>query len=295
VATTAQLLEAGLTKDGILRRVRAGRLYPLHRGVYAVGHEALTWRSHLIAAVYACGAGGVASHRAAGALHGLARSTAIEITAGRGCKPKRGVVIHRPRGLETADRATVDHIPVTTVARTLVDLADVLSEDRLAKALHQAEILRVFDLDALGAATDRAGQRRGRGRLARVLAAYRPEPHFLRSEAERRLERLCTADSLPQPQFNVWVGGYELDAYWPDERFAVELDVFETHGTREAFERDRLRQEDLKLAGIEMTRITGPRLDREPAEVIERVARLLSQRQAQLPSETFHPGVAAPG
>jgi very-short-patch-repair endonuclease len=72
--------------------------------------------------------------------------------------------------------------------------------------------------------------------------------------------------------------GFELDAYWPEFRFAVELDVFETHGTRAAFERDRKRQEDLLLAGIQMTRVTGPRLEREPDEVIRRVARLLSER-----------------
>ncbi len=77
-------------------------------------------------------------------------------------------------------------------------------------------------------------------------------------------------------------GGYELDAYWQEERFAVELDVYETHGTREAFERDRLRQEDLKLIGIEMIRVTGARLDREPQEVIERVATLVGRRRREL-------------
>jgi very-short-patch-repair endonuclease len=84
---------------------------------------------------------------------------------------------------------------------------------------------------------------------------------------------------LPRPATGFNECGYELDVYWPEERFAVELDVFETHGTRGAFERDRLRQEDLKLAGIEMTRVTGRRLEREPRQVVERVARLLEQRR----------------
>src|SRR3982750_1552848 len=96
VVSTAQLLEAGLTRPGISRRVRAGRLHPLHRGVYAVGHVALTWRSHVIAAVYACGPAALASHRAAGALHGLISSGRIEVTAGRGCKPKPQITVHRP-------------------------------------------------------------------------------------------------------------------------------------------------------------------------------------------------------
>jgi len=81
---------------------------------------------------------------------------------------------------------------------------------------------------------------------------------------------------------NFHEAGCELDVYWPELRFAVELDVFETHGTRESFEADRLRQEDLKLAGIELIRITGPRLEREPAQVVDRVARLLGQRRRQL-------------
>jgi very-short-patch-repair endonuclease len=83
---------------------------------------------------------------------------------------------------------------------------------------------------------------------------------------------------LPQPRTNYVEHGFELDCYWPEFRFAVELDLFETHGTRAAFERDRKRQEDLLLAGIAMTRVTGPRLEREPDEVVERVARLLGQR-----------------
>jgi very-short-patch-repair endonuclease len=90
---------------------------------------------------------------------------------------------------------------------------------------------------------------------------------------------------LPTPAANFWVGEYELDAYWPEERFGVELDVYETHGTRAAFESDRLRQENLKLQGIETIRITGPRLDREPAAVMERISTLLEQRRRQLTFE----------
>src|SRR3954469_1575285 len=139
VVTTRQMLEAGLTGQGIRRRVQAGRLYPLHRGVYAVGHQALTSRSRFIAAVYACGPGALLSHRAAGALQGLLGSTGrIEVTAPRGCKPKPGITIHRARNIHDQDRTLVAAVPATTTARTLVDLADVLSEKRLAKAVHQA-------------------------------------------------------------------------------------------------------------------------------------------------------------
>lgn len=98
-----------------------------------------------------------------------------------------------------------------------------------------------------------------------------------RSGVERRFLDLVLAAGLPRPSTNFAVLGFELDAYWPEERFAVELDAFETHGTRAAFERDRLRQEDLKLAGIEMTRVTAARLWSEPDRVIERIGRLLAQ------------------
>ena len=93
---------------------------------------------------------------------------------------------------------------------------------------------------------------------------------------------LVRTAGLPVPSMNFNLAGFELDAYWEAERFAVELDVYETHGTRTAFERDRRRQEDLKLAGVEMIRITGPRLDREPRLVVERLAVLLARRRGEL-------------
>jgi hypothetical protein len=108
------LKRAGLTEQAIWRRVQSGRLYRLHRGVYAVGHEALTPKSHFVAAVYACGPGSLLSHRAAGALQGLLDATAvIEVTARRGCKPKPGIVVHRSRIVHPDDRAEVDGIPTT--------------------------------------------------------------------------------------------------------------------------------------------------------------------------------------
>jgi very-short-patch-repair endonuclease len=114
--------------------------------------------------------------------------------------------------------------------------------------------------------------------VGRAIALYRT-PAFNRSSVERHLLALMREAGLPRPSTGFNECGYELDVYWPEERFAVEFDVFETHGTRGAFERDRLRQEDLKLAGIEMTRVTGRRLEREPQQVVERIARLLEQRR----------------
>ncbi len=275
VVSLPQLDELGVPRHVIYARLKARRWYLLHRGVYAVGHRALTWRSRLLAAVYACGPGALASHRAAGALHGLLNSGRIEVTAPRGIKSKPNMTVHRTRRLDEQDRTLVAAVPVTATARTLVDLADVLSEERLAKAVHQAEILRVFDLEALDEARARGGTRRGRHRLTRVLTAYQPEPHFLRSRAERRVLELCRQAGLPMPRFNVSVAGYELDVYWPEARFALEVDGAETHDTTYAFHSDRRRDRALAVQGIQVNRVTWPDLN---PELTEQVREILARR-----------------
>jgi hypothetical protein len=158
----------------------------------------------------------------------------------------------------------------------LLDLAAVERRQRLERILERSEELRLFDLGAVDSLLERSAGHLGAGRLRRAIALYRP-PAFTRSDLERRFLALVLAAGLPRPLTNFVELGFELDVYWPPQRFAVELDVFETHGTRAAFERDRLRQEELKLAGIEMTRVTDKRLEREPRQVIERIARLLER------------------
>ncbi|HWT90494.1 MAG TPA: hypothetical protein VN179_05210, partial [Solirubrobacterales bacterium] len=168
------------------------------------------------------------------------------------------------------------------VPRTLLDLAVRARPDQMERLLERAEELDLLDLRPLEALLDRAGGHRGRGRLRRALALYRPDPAFTRSRFERRFRSLVRAAGLPAPSMNFNVAGYELDAYWPQHRFAVELDLFETHGTRAAFERDRLRQEELKLLGIEMIRVTRPRLQREPEAVVRNLAALLERRRHEV-------------
>jgi very-short-patch-repair endonuclease len=144
--------------------------------------------------------------------------------------------------------------------------------------VERSEDLELFDLRAVEALLDRTVGHHGHARLRKAIALYKPSS-FTRSTLEKRFLELCLESGLPQPRTNFVVHGFELDCYWPEFRFAVELDVFETHGTRAAFERDRKRQEDLLLVGIGMTRVTGPRLEREPREVMRRVSRLLGQRR----------------
>jgi very-short-patch-repair endonuclease len=268
VVSAPELYALGFTKDGVRRRVQARRLVRLHYGVYAVGHMALTSRSRYLAAVLACGEGALASHRTAAVLHGLHRSTTkIEVTGPRGRKPRKGILVHRSRLIAPDDRARVDNIPTTSVARTLVDLADVLDERRLADAIHRAEILRIFDLSPLQATLDRLPGRAGRHKLKRVLAMYEPERDD--NPLQQRFLDLCRRAGLPEPRREVQIGGHTVDFLWPDVNLAIETDGAATHHTRQAFYGDRKRDRALAARGIRVARLTAPDFEDEPALVAE--------------------------
>jgi hypothetical protein len=244
-----------------------------------VGHTRLSLHGQCFAAVFACGAGAVLSHHSAAWLHGLARWSPepFHVTGPVARRSRLPVRIHRARRLEGEDRELVEGIPATAVARTLLDLAAAVRYEQLERLVERSEELGVFDLREVEDLLSRTVGHHGHGWLRKAIALYKPSS-FTRSGLEKRFLELVVEAGLPQPRTNFVAHGFELDCYWPEHRFAVELDVFETHGTRAAFERDRKRQEDLLLVGIAMTRVTGPRLEREPGEVVERVARLLHQR-----------------
>jgi hypothetical protein len=287
VVAARQLVELGYSRNAIAYGKASGRLRHLHRGVYAVGHRPVTWHSRCLAAVLSCGPNAVASHRSAAWIWGLIRyrPDSFDVTVPvRRRHARSDLRLHYAR-LTDEDRAIREGIPVTAVPRTLLDLAAILTAERLDRALERSEELGLFDLRPMDALIASAGGHPGVGRLRRALALYRPPP-FNRSGLERRFLELAHRAGLPRPSTGFNVAGYELDVYWEPERFAVELDVYETHGSRAAFESDRLRQENLKLQGVEMIRVTGRRLDREPGEVIERVAVLLDQRRSQQRQQT---------
>jgi hypothetical protein len=256
-------------------------MHPVDRSVYAVGHTRLSLHGQSFAAVFACGPGAVLSHYSAAWLHGLARWSPepFHVTGPVARRPRLPVRIHRARRLVEEDREVVEGVPATAVPRTLLDLAAAVRSEQLARLVERTEELGRFDLRAVEDLLARTVGHHGQGRLRRALALYRPSS-FTRSGLERRFLELLLEAGLPQPHANFVAQGFELDCYWPQYRFAVELDLFETHGTRAAFERDRERQEELLLAGIVMTRVTGPRLAREPQEVIRRIAKLLAKRGA---------------
>lgn len=191
------------------------------------------------------------------------------------------VRIHHSRTLTGADRTLEQGIPVTAVARTALDLAAVVRFRSLRRLLRRSEELKAFDLADFRSVLDRNRGHRGAFHLERAIGIYEP-PRLTRSELERELVAHVERAGLPRPSTAFAAAGFELDVYWPELRFAVELDVYETHGGHESFEVDRRRDEDLKLAGIELTRVTGRRFEREPRKVVERIGRLLDQRRRQL-------------
>jgi very-short-patch-repair endonuclease/predicted transcriptional regulator of viral defense system len=264
VVSVGQLRELGLSKHAVRNAVRRVRLLRLHTGVYALGHLALTVDSRRMAAVLSCGRGALLSHRAGAALQGLIPSSPrFDVTVLGNRRGQPGIAVHRTARLHPDDCDMVRGIPVTSVARTLVDLADVLDEQRLAKAVHEAEVQRRFDLNEIQQALDRLPGRRGRHRLQRALVAHRPQPNFTRTRAERRFLRLCERNHLPRPQTNVWIGDQEVDAYWDDLGVAVEVDGGEAHLTRRAFQEDRARDRRLAALGIRVVRVTWADLDDE--------------------------------
>jgi predicted transcriptional regulator of viral defense system len=280
VVSIRQLESLGFGSRSVHREVAAGRLHRLHRGVYAVGHQRLSWHGHCLAAVLA-NSPSVASHFSAGWLWGLLLnrpSGKYHLTAPNARHSKPQFVLHRAV-LADADHAIVEGIPVTSMARTHLDLAAEVSLDRVCRFLTRSEADERLDLRALQSVLDRCGNHPGRATLRTALAIHKPDLATTRSGLEREFRDLAVKAGLPPPSMNFAIAGYELDAYWADERFAVELEVFETHGNRASFEADPVRHEELLLIGIEMIRVTGPRLKREPETVIRRVRTLLERRR----------------
>jgi len=273
----------GYSRTGVTRLVDSGRLHRIHRGVYAVGHTDLSLHGECLAAVLAVGPGALLSHYSAGWLWGISRGSAkpIHVTAfvPRHHPAPKGITRHRARNLVDSDRTLVEGVPVTSVARTFLDLAWELTGDQLARALARAEDLELLDLDELHRVIERNRGHHGAKRLRYALSIYEP-PAFTRSEFERRFVAHLVRSGLPRPATGWNEIGHELDVYWPELRFGVELDAYETHGTRDAFERDHDRDLDFALAGIETIRISERQFRREPDHLAVRVATLLDRLKA---------------
>ncbi|HEY8866156.1 MAG TPA: type IV toxin-antitoxin system AbiEi family antitoxin domain-containing protein [Solirubrobacteraceae bacterium] len=274
-----QLRAIGLSDDAVHGWAERGRLHRVHRGVYAVGHPLLDGHGRWLAAVLACGPGAALSHRPAAALWGLLTDTGgVEVTQPSGTGRSRpGIAVHRSD--LTRDVTAVAGIPVTTVARTLCDLAGSVPRRALERAVAEAEVRRldVGDLDARLRAN--AG-RRGAARLRAVLDD-RTEPALTRSELEERVLALCDRGRMPKPSVNEWISlsagsGVEADFLWQDKRLVLEADSRTVHATTKAFEADRRRDQRLAIAGYRVIRTTHRQVVHRPAELARTLARLLT-------------------
>ena len=278
VAAHWQLVELGLGRKAIEYRLAAGSLERVHVGVYAIGHEALSGRGRRMGAVLTGGPDAVLSHQSAAALWDLRPSSraAIDVTVpARGRRRRPGITFHRVRHLDEDDRTVVDGIPVTSVPRTLLDLAEVVRPRALERAFEEAERLRLLDVRAVERLLDKSTGRRGQRPLRALLREYR-EPPPTRSELERAFLDLCRAHGLPLPEVNVRIGKYEVDMLWREQKLIVELDGRAFHDTGRTFERDRVRDAELQLE-YRVVRITYRRLNREPAVVAETIRRHLGK------------------
>jgi len=263
-----QLLELGLSPAAIQRLIRGGRLHRLHRAVYAVGHRAVSREGRLVAAILACGPGAVLSHKAAAERWGMMPPSPgpIDVTVRRSVRGHAGISIHRARALDRRDWMIRDGLRLTSVPRTLLDLAEVLPERQLRRAAQEAARTRRFSAPALRELLDRSPGRRGHRQLRALLRDAVIEPRS-RSDLEDRFHQLVKEAGLGRPEANPKLLGYKIDALWREQKIVVELDGFQDHGTRERFESDRARDVRLQLAGFTVLRFTDRMLEREPARV----------------------------
>jgi hypothetical protein len=224
----------------------------------------------------------VASHWSAAWLWGLLQSRpgTLHVTCPRTRHSKRPFVTHAA-DLPEVDRTVRDGIPVTSLSRTILDVAAGARVKTIARHIERADELKVFDLGEMRALLDRSKGHRGWAKVRATLDAYRPERQFTRSGLERKFLELVRNAGLPEPAMNHFVAGHELDAYWEAERFGVELDSWATHGSRLSFEEDRVRIDDFLHAGLLVVPVTEARLGRDPAGVVDSLRGHLQRRSAR--------------
>jgi very-short-patch-repair endonuclease len=232
--------------------------------------------------VIACGPRAVLSHRSAAALWGLRRDSRsrIDVTApSRRGRAPAGIDAHRDGSLRPVDRTEERGIPCTSVARTLLDLAGVVSPRELRNAVTQAEVERIFDLAQVREVIGRSSRRRGVARLRRAIAEHDPRDERTRGELERRFLALCREGQLPLPEVNVplFVGELQLEAdfLWRGARLIVEADDRYSHLTVTAFEKDRRRDQRLTLAGWRVIRCTWRQVLGNPEQLAHTLHALL--------------------
>lgn len=266
VTTRAELLEAGISPAQIEHRLRDGSLLRVHRGVYRAGHLAPGREATYLAAVRAAGPGALLSGRAAAHLLGVlgGREPRPEVTAPTERRIP-GVDTRRARRGEVRDGTTWHGIPVTTVARTLVDVAAVLDPGALSRACHEAEVRHRATPADVEAVLARRPTSRGAARLRAILHG---EEQLTLSALERRFLVVLRDAGLPIPLTNRFAGGRRVDCRWPAQRLTVELDGYRFHASRHAWEQDRRREREARARGDEFRRYTYGDVVEDPRHML---------------------------
>lgn len=268
-----QLRAMGLTQKAIRHRLARRSLIPLYREVYAVGHERLSPTGRRLAAVWAYGERAVLSHRSAAAAWGLrgGGATLLDVTVpARSVSPRDGTRPHLTT--KPVETTTLGLLPITTPARTLLDVAAVVAPQQLGAALKQAEVLGLFDGRALREVLGAHRRHPGRAKLAAALERDLP---LTLSDLEDRFLALCDDHALRRPAVNARPLGFRVDFLWPARRLVVETDGWQYHRTRAAFEADRARDQALTAAGYIVLRFTHRQLTEAPMDVVAKVSALL--------------------
>jgi len=266
-----QLLDLGLGAEAIKYRVRTGRLVRCRRGVYAIGGSPPTREQRWAAAVLACGAGAVLSHLSAAALwalRGVDPAVIDTSLASRRLRSHEGIRAHRPLRLDPEDTTRHNGIPVTTVARTLIDVAEVLGTRSMQRLLDEAEYLKLLDPEALDEALERNQNRTGAARLRAILTSHEPGTTCTRSPLEEAFFALTRRVGLPQPEVNAELGPWTIDFLWREERLAVETDGGQSHDRKSQRESDSTRNAWLIAHGYRPLRLTWNQIHNRPEEVL---------------------------
>jgi len=274
IVSRRQLTALGFGDDAIWRRVRDGRLHRVHQGIYSVGHAVVGRQGRWLAAVLACGDGAALSHRSGAHLWELRSSSPARPEVSRdggGRRSRPGLLLYQPDRPLAGEVTLRSGIPVTTVERTLADLAGVLAPRSLERTIARAEAMRLLDVPTL---LDAVAHRPGAPAVRRILADW--VPSLTRSELEDRMLDLLDAAGLPRPEVNARVGRFEVDLVWRAARLVAETDGHAFHGSRRQVERDRHRDAVLTAAGYRVLRFTWKQVVDRPDEVVRAVATALT-------------------
>ena len=282
--TRDQLLALGVGRDMIDRALARGRLHSRHRSVYSlVPFPALPDLARELSAVLACGDAALLSHHSAAATWGIrpAFNGDVHVTViGKETGRRRpGIKVHRVSELDSRDIRRFQGIPITSPARALLEIAPDLSDRQLERALDEALIKRLITHAAIVAVVNAYPHRRGVARLRAAADPGRPTTET-RSDGEEALLALIRRANLPAPEVNAKVGSYTADFLWPTQKVIVELDGYDYHRGRAAFERDHQRDAEHQRMGYLVIRITGRQLRHRSEEVLVQLATALARRAA---------------